>query len=63
MKEIQDTDPGKCFRNNVRQDGACGVGIHGRELGRDVVELREGIDKNKDVGEVESGVVPEDHPS
>lgn len=39
MKKVQDTDAGKGFGNNVRQDRACGVGVHRPELRGDVIEL------------------------
>jgi len=46
----------------VCEDGASGVGVHRLDLGRDVVELGQGDDGDEDIGDVETTIVPEEHP-
>lgn len=62
VQKIEDTNAGKGLGYNVCEDGASGVGVHRLDLGRDVVELGQGVDGDEDIGDVETTIVPEEHP-
>ena len=63
MEEVKNTDTSKRPGDNVGEDGARGLGIHGRELGEDIVQLAQAVDDDENVGDLELLRVPEDHPS
>lgn len=62
MEEIEDTDTSKSSGDNVGEDGARGLGIHGRELGEDIIQLGQAVDDDEEVGDFEMLAIPEDHP-
>ena len=63
MEEVKNTDTSKGPRDNIREDGARGLGIHRWELGEDIVQLGQAVDDDENVGDLELLSVPEDHPS
>ena len=62
MQEVQATNARKRLGDDVRQDAAPALGVHGRELRRDVPHLHDAVDPDKDVGGFERFAVPEEHP-
>jgi hypothetical protein len=63
VQEIQDSNAGEGLRDDVRQDAAPALGVHGLELGGDVPQLHDAVDPDEDVGGLEGLAVPEEHPS
>ena len=62
MKEVKDTDACEGLRNDVCENGARRLGVHGRELGEDIVQLAQAVDDDEDVGDFELLGIPENHP-
>ena len=62
MEEVKNTDTGKGPRNNIRENGARGFGVHGRELGEDIEQLGQAVDDDEDVGDFELLGIPKNHP-
>lgn len=63
VQEIQDADAGERLRDDVREDGRRGARVHGPQAAEDVVQLRQGVNEHEDIGCLQRGGVPEDHPS
>lgn len=53
MKEIKNTDAREGLRNYVCENGACRFGVHGRELGKDIIQLAQAVDDDEDIGDFE----------
>ena len=49
MEKVKNTDASKCSGDNVGEDGARGLGIHGWELGEDIVQLGQAVDNDENV--------------
>ena len=62
MQEVQAADASEGLRDDVRQDAAPALGVHGLELRRDVPQLHDAVDPDEDVGGLEGFAVPEEHP-
>lgn len=63
MEEVKNTDTSKSPGDNIGKDGARGLGVHGWELGEDIVQLGQAVDDDEYVGDFELLSVPENHPS
>ena len=63
MQQIQHSYPGETFRNHMRKNTAPAARIHRRQQRRNIIQLRERIDGNKDIGNLEHLPIPEEHPS
>lgn len=63
MEEVKNADTGKGLGNNMGEDGARGLGIHGCEPAEDIVQLGQAIDDDEEVGDLELLGIPEYHPS
>ena len=53
MQQVENTNTRKSLRNNVCEDGGGGARVHRRKGCGNVVELREGVDNNKDIGRLQ----------
>jgi hypothetical protein len=62
VQEVQATNAGEGLRDNVCQNAAPALGVHGLELRRDVPDLHDAVDPDEDVGRLERFAVPEEHP-
>lgn len=62
MQEVQAANAGEGLCDDVRQDAAPALGVHGLELRRDVPQLHDAVDPDEDVGSLERFAVPEEHP-
>ena len=62
MQEVQAANAGEGLCDDVRQDAAPALGVHGLELRRDVPQLHDAVDPDEDVGGLERLAVPEEHP-
>lgn len=62
MEEIKNTDSSESPGDNIGEDGARGLGVHGRELGEDIVQLGQAVNDYEDVGNLELLGIPENHP-
>ena len=62
MEKVKNTDTSEGPGHNVCENGARGLGVHGRELGEDIIQLTQAVDDDEDVGDFEVLSVPEYHP-
>lgn len=62
VQEVQAANAGEGLCDDVRQDAAPALGVHGLELRRDVPQLHDAVDPDEDVGGLERLAVPEEHP-
>jgi len=62
VQEVQAANAGEGLCDDVRQDAAPALGVHGLELRRDVPQLHDAVDPDEDVGGLEGFAVPEEHP-
>ena len=62
MEEVENTNTSEGPGDNIGEDGARGLGVHGRKLGEDIVQLGQAVDHDKDVGYFELLGIPENHP-
>ena len=62
MEEVKNTDTRERLGDNVREDGACRLGIHGRKLGEDIEQLGQAVYDDEDVGDLELFGIPKYHP-
>ena len=62
VEEIEHADTGKGLGDDVGENRVPGVEIHGGKAAEDEVELGKGVDYHEDVGGLQVGLVPEDHP-
>ena len=63
MQQIQHPDPSESLRDDVREDAAPAAFVHWGDLGGNVVQLRQRVYHDENVGEFEHLRVPEEHPS
>lgn len=59
VEDVEDADTSKHFTDDMRQRVLL---RHWRQQTRDIIQLRERIDVDCNVGEIQTLVVPEDHP-
>jgi hypothetical protein len=62
VQEVQASDARESLGDDVREDAAPALCIHGLELGGDVPDLHDAVDPDEDVGGFEGFAVPEEHP-
>jgi hypothetical protein len=62
VQEIEAPDARESFGDDVREDGAPALGVHGPELRGDVPDLHDAVDPDEDVGGLKLLGVPEEHP-
>jgi hypothetical protein len=62
VQEVQAPNAREGLRDDVCQDAAPALRIHGLELRRDVPDLHDAVDPDEDVGRLERFAVPEEHP-
>ena len=62
VQEVQASDAREGLCDNVREDAAPALCVHGLELGGDVPDLHDAVDPDEDVGGLERFAVPEEHP-
>jgi hypothetical protein len=62
VQEVQTPNARESLRDNVREDAAPALGVHGFQLGGDVPDLHDAVDPDEDVWGLEGFAVPEEHP-
>jgi hypothetical protein len=62
VQEVQAPDAREGLRDDVCQNAAPALRVHGLELRRDVPDLHDAVDPDEDVGRLERFAVPEEHP-
>jgi hypothetical protein len=62
VQEVQAPNAREGLRDDVCQDAAPALRVHGLELRRDVPDLHDAVDPDEDVGRLERFAVPEEHP-
>jgi hypothetical protein len=62
VQEVQAPNAREGLRDDVCQNAAPALRVHGLELRRDVPDLHDAVDPDEDVGRLERFAVPEEHP-